>query len=68
MVLVPLLVDVQYAPELFVHASAGPPLQTRLQSLGVPHLVRLRPGEQVVLQAPKPVDQRYQEHACEKTS
>jgi len=43
-----LLVDVQQAPELVVHAGTGPPLQDRLQSTGVPHRVSLRPGEQVV--------------------
>jgi len=48
MVLLPLLVDVQEAPELVVYACTGRPLQDLLQSLGVPHRVRLRPGEQVV--------------------
>ena len=63
MVLLPLLMDVQEAPELVVDAGTGPPLHDRLQSLGVPHRVRLHPNEQVVRQAPKHVDQRDQEHA-----
>jgi len=68
MVLLPLLVDVQETPELVVHTGTGPTLQNHLQSLGVPHRVRLRPGEQVVRQAPKQVDQRDKEHAGGKTS
>jgi len=46
-VLLPLLVDVQESLELVVHDSTGPPLQDRLPRSGVPHRVRLRPGEQV---------------------
>jgi len=42
MVLLPLLVDVQEAPELVVHAGTIPPLQDRLQSSRVPYRVRLR--------------------------
>ena len=68
MVLLPLLVDFQEAPELDVHAGTRPPLPDHLQSLGVPHRVRLRPGEQIFRQAPKHVDQRDQERACEKPS
>jgi len=67
MVLLPLLVDVEESPELVVHAGTGPPLQDHFQSLGVSHRVRLRPGEQVVRQAPKQDDQRDQEHAGGKT-
>jgi len=58
-----LLVDVQEAPELVVHARTEPPLEDSLQCVWVPHRVRLRPGEQVVSQAPKKVDHGDQEHA-----
>ena len=47
-VLLPLLLDVQKASELVVHAGSGSPLQDSLQSSGIPHRVSLRPGEQVV--------------------
>jgi len=52
MVLLPLVVDVQETLELVDRAGSRPPLQDHLQSLGVPHRVRLRPGEQVLRQDP----------------
>jgi len=67
-VLLPLLVDVQQAPELVVHAGTGPPSQDRLQSAGVPHQVSFCPGEQVVRRAAKQFDDRDQEHAGGKPS
>jgi len=46
-VLLSLLVDVQQAPELVVHASTGISLQDLLQGTGVPHQVSLLAGDQV---------------------
>ena len=43
-VLLPLLLDVQEAPELVVHAGTEQPLQDHLQSLRIPHRVGLLQG------------------------
>ena len=67
-ILLSLLVNVQKAPEVVVHAGTGPRLKDRLQSIGVPHGVGLRPGEQVVRQTPKNFDHGDQENAGEKPS